>query len=101
MEHPVPSQSHPADQELWRIARRRVAFKRHLWTYIILNAALWTLWWFTDHRNADPNYTAIPWPIFLSLAWAVGLLMHFLRAYVFYSRRASIQKEYDKLRGGK
>lgn len=88
-----------ADQDLWRIARKRVGFKRHLATYIVINLFLWGIWWFTDHRDPEEQeYSAVPWPLFSMLGWGVGLLMNFLSAYVFYSKHSNIQKEYEKLK---
>jgi hypothetical protein len=85
------------DQELWKIAKKRVGFKRHLASYIVINSFLWLLWFFTD-KNED--HAGIPWPIFPMLGWGVGLMFSFLRAYVFITRNA-IEKEYNKLKGNK
>jgi len=40
------------DQELWKIAKKRVGFKRHLASYIVINSFLSLLWFFTD-KNED------------------------------------------------
>jgi hypothetical protein len=87
----------PKDQELWKIAKKRVGFKRHLASYIVINSFLWLLWFFTD-KNDD--HVGIPWPIFPMLGWGIGLMFSFLRAYVFITYNA-IEKEYDKLKGNK
>jgi 2TM domain len=89
----------PVDQDLWRIARKRVGFKRHFATYIVINLFLWALWWFTDHQNAEEQeYSSVPWPIFSTIGWGIGVLMSYLNAYVFYSKRSNIEKEYEKLK---
>src|SRR5690349_1707888 len=31
------------DEKLWRIAKKRAEFKKHLYTYIIINAFLWAI----------------------------------------------------------
>jgi hypothetical protein len=85
------------DQELWKIAKKRVGFKSHLASYIVINSFLWLLWFFTD-KNED--HAGIPWPIFPMLGWGVGLMFSFLRAYVFITHNA-IEKEYNKLKGNK
>jgi hypothetical protein len=85
------------DQELWKIAKKRVGFKRHLASYIVINSFLWLLWFFTD-KNDD--HVGIPWPIFPMLGWGVGLMFSFLRAFVFITHNA-IEKEYNKLKGNK
>jgi hypothetical protein len=85
------------DQELWKIAKKRVGFKRHLASYIVINSFLWLLCFFTD-KNDD--HVGIPWPIFPMLGWGIGLMFSFLGAYVFITYNA-IEKEYDKLKGNK
>jgi hypothetical protein len=35
------------DEQLWRIAKKRAGFKKHLATYIIINGFLWAVWFFT------------------------------------------------------
>jgi 2TM domain-containing protein len=87
------------DKDLWRVARRRVSFKRHLGIYVIINLFLWAIWWFTDHRNpAEEDYSGVPWPVFPTLGWGIAVLMSFLGAYVFYNKRSSVEKEYEKLK---
>lgn len=83
------------EQELWKIAKKRVSFKRHLATYIIINSFLWALWYFTDHNEESAG---VPWPIFPMLGWGIGLMFNFLGAYVFVKHDA-VQREYDKLKG--
>lgn len=83
------------EQELWNLAKKRVGFKRHLATYIIINGFLWALWYFTDRYEEERG---IPWPIFPMLGWGIGLMFNFLGAYVF-TKHDSVQKEYDKLKG--
>lgn len=81
------------EKELWKLARKRVRFKRHLSIYLVMNAILWLLWYFTDRNNESAG---IPWPLLVSLGWGIGLVFSFLSAYVF-SGKDSIQKEYDRL----
>ncbi len=81
------------EKELWRLAKKRVGFKRHLATYIIINTGLWVLWYFTDYKEES---SGLPWPIFPMLGWGIGLIFSFLRAYVFVNHNA-VEKEYEKL----
>ncbi len=85
------------DKHLWKIAKKRVEFKRHLATYIIINAFFWALWYFTDLKEEDEK-TGMPWPIFPMLGWGIGILFHFLGAFVFPNQYSSIEKEYEKLK---
>ncbi len=82
------------EQELWKLAKKRVGFKRHLATYIVINTFLWLLWYFTDRNEENAG---VPWPIFPMLGWGIGLMFNFLNAYVFVNHD-SVQKEYDKLK---
>ena len=82
------------EKALWKIAKKRVDFKRHLATYLIINAMFWLLWYFTDK---DTSQKSFPWPIWPMFGWGIGLLFSYLNAYVFTKENA-VQKEYNKLR---
>lgn len=82
------------EKELWKLAKKRVGFKRHLATYIVINAFLWLMWYFTDHQDEEAG---IPWPIFPMLGWGIGIIFSYLNAYVF-TKQDSIEKEYEKLK---
>ncbi len=75
--------------ELWKVARKRAAFKKHLSTYTIVNIMMWLLWLITS-----PG--AFPWPLFVTLGWGIGISSHYLEAYGF-SGRGLADREYDKL----
>ena len=81
------------DPQLWHIARKRAAFKRHLVTYIAVNIGLWLLWYLTGAKNSGNSL--IPWPAWTTFGWGVGLVAHYLGAYVASGN--SVEKEYDKL----
>ncbi len=83
------------ERELWKIAKKRVGFKRHLATYIVINAFFWFLWFFTDHND---THAGVPWPIFPMLGWGIGVMFSYLGAYVF-TKHDSVEKEYEKLKG--
>jgi len=83
----------PRDRNLWEIARKRVAFKRHLVTYVAVIGFLWIVWWFTGGEY----YGFLPWPAFAALGWGIGLVFHYLDAYVF-NQGDPVQKEYEKLK---
>jgi hypothetical protein len=84
------------DQKLWRLAKKRVGFKNHLATYLIINGFLWGLWYFTDYSRGE---FGVPWPVFTSLGWGIGLMFHFLGAYVFMDKHEQVEREYEKLKG--
>lgn len=81
------------DERLWRLARRRAAFKRHLYIYLVINAFLWAIWWFTTgHRNGS-----YPWPVWAMLGWGVGLGFQYFDAYSGNKQDMAIE-EFKKLK---
>jgi hypothetical protein len=40
--------SQDKDQILWMMAQKRARFKKHLFTYLIINIFLWIIWFLTD-----------------------------------------------------
>ena len=43
------------DPQLWEIAKKRVEFKSHLTTYIIVNAFFWAIWYFTEGKDLESS----------------------------------------------
>jgi hypothetical protein len=82
------------DPHLWEIAKRRASFKYHLLSYILFNAFFWIIW--TVNGKEDYSHNGLPWPVWPMLGWGIGLVFHFLGAYVF-SERNDAEKEYEKL----
>ena len=81
------------DPHLWRMAQKRASFKAHLSTYVVINAFLWLLWFFTGSKE---NGSGIPWPAWSTIGWGVGLFFHFIGAYIDTGN--SVEKEYNKLK---
>ena len=82
------------DPELWDLAKRRASFRVHAITYVVINVFLWVLWYVTtDSGNTGGK---IPWAIYPTLGWGVGLLFHYLGAFVF-ERHNRVEDEYNKL----
>jgi len=79
------------DPQLWEIAQKRAAFKRHLVTYVIVNLFLWAIWLFTDGHS----HGSLPWPAWASLGWGIGLAFQYFGAYV--NTDNAVDKEYQKL----
>lgn len=82
------------DPRLWQLAQRRAAFKYHLGTYVIVNAFFWVLWYFKGQHVSEEGW---PWPIWPMIGWGIGLLFHYLGAYVF-PKESSVEREYEKLK---
>ena len=84
--------SDPKERALWEIAKKRASFKSHLLTYLVVNGFLWAMWAFRGSEYSD-----IPWPVWPTLGWGIGLVMHYLSAYVFPKENA-VEKEFEKLK---
>ena len=81
------------DPRLWDLAQKRAAFKRHLTIYIIINSFLWILWYVT---GAERYGSGLPWPVWPTFGWGIGLAFHYIGAYLD-TGTASADKEYEKL----
>jgi hypothetical protein len=87
------------DEHLWRIAKKRAGFKKHLASYIIINGFLWAVWFFTrgDVDMEELNDSNTPWPIWSTLGWGIGLVFNYYSAYM-ENREVDTMKEYQKLK---
>ena len=81
------------DYAKWELAKRRASFKPHLASYLIINSFLWGIWFFTGSENYNGR---LPWPVWPTAGWGIGLLFHYLGAYV-YSSGDAVEREYEKL----
>lgn len=84
------------DKQLWRIAKKRAGFKRHLASYIIVNGFLWAVWWFTKGHGEDDANDGM-WPIWCTLGWGIGLAFSYYSAY-HDNRDEDTMREYQKLK---
>ena len=83
------------DENLWRLAKKRADFKKHLYTYIIINTFLWAIWFVTMGHEEMNWYTA--WPIWPTLGWGIGIAFNYFDAY-HGSKADLVEKEYEKLK---
>lgn len=83
------------DERLWRIARKRAAFKKSFYSYLVVNTFLWAIWWFTSGQYA--GYNSYPWPIWPMLGWGLGLGFQYFEAYNG-SKQDLVEKEYEKIK---
>ena len=84
------------DQKLWRIARKRAEFRKSVFTYVIVNAFLWFVWWFSGGiERMSNNSWGMPWPAWVSLGWGFGLALSYYNAY--HSDKSDMaEREYEK-----
>lgn len=80
----------PKNEKLWKIAKKRAAFKRHLFAYIAVNGFLWCLWWI--NRKEDAHV----WPLYPMLGWGIGLAFNYYDAYQG-DNDSLAEKEYERL----
>lgn len=83
------------DEQLWRLAKKRASFKKNIFSYFVVNAFLWAIWWLTQGRYT--GITGIPWPVWPMLGWGLGLAFHYFEAYGEGSDKA-IEREYQRLK---
>jgi hypothetical protein len=86
--------TNPRDDQLWKLAKKRANFKRSLLTYIIINAFLWAIWWFTGGHSS--GWRGIPWPMWVMLGWGIGIVMQYIDAYGGNQQDLE-EREYKKL----
>ncbi len=93
MEQPSTT-SQQRDDKLWSLAKERVAFKKGLAYYIVINIFLWLIWLLSGAKTGS---NGIPWPVWTTVGWGIGMIFYYLRAYRFPDENAT-EKEYEKLK---
>jgi hypothetical protein len=90
----IPDANDENEKYLWELAEKRASFKRHLISYLLVNSMLWILWLL---NGADRYGGGVPWPVWPLFGWGIGIVSHYVRAYVS-TDRDSVQREYEKLK---
>ena len=88
-----------SEEEIYRLARKRVEEKKgffvHLVFYILVNIGLVIIWAFASGGG-------FPWFLFPLGGWGIGLIFHFLGAFVFNKETGwemrEVEKEAERLR---
>jgi 2TM domain len=79
-------------QRAVRQVRKRRDFYGHLLAFVLVNAAVITIW-------ATVGGGGFFWPIFLILGWGIGLVMHAWDVfYESYEDEGQIQREIERMR---
>lgn len=79
------------DEVLWKIAKKRAAFKRSFSLYVFVNTFLIAVWYFSSGPDA------YFWPVWPIIGWGFGILMQYLGAYQgnnFFTD----EQEYERLK---
>lgn len=87
------------EEKLYKTARKRVGFKKHLVIYLLVNLFVWVVWFFvfrvTGEGETQPDrfLQAI---LFLTIAWGIALVAHYLIVYKW--NKSLIEKEVQRLK---
>lgn len=81
------------DPKLYKQASRRVAFKSHVFLYILINLLLWVVWAFIFRTKDDTTFfTCI---LFVTIVWFIILMVHYI--IVYRGTKSMVEKELKKL----
>ncbi len=71
-----------ANSTIWKMAKKRVAFKYHLLIYFLVNIFLWVLWYFNLENSGVPtDMHRFPWPLWLTFIWSIGIIYNYVATY--------------------
>ncbi len=79
------------DDALWKIAKKRSAFKLSVAIYFVINALLVGIWFYTTGMQ---SYF---WPAWPMLGWGVGIIFQYFDAYL-NTGAFSEEREFEKLK---
>ena len=91
---PLSPNTPARDQRLWQIAKARTKFQSHLLVYAIVNAGLWALWFVLPESH---SHRELPWPIWSTIFWGIGVALQGVGAYSNLNRGERTQREYERL----
>ncbi|RYY19960.1 MAG: 2TM domain-containing protein, partial [Cytophagaceae bacterium] len=72
-------------------------FQGHLFVYALVNAGLWALWALLPEAHGHSSHYELPWPIWTSAFWGIGLVLQGFAAYSNLNRGERTQREYERL----
>lgn len=86
------------DDQISKMAKTRVSFKVHAFTYVVVNLFLMAIWMMTSGDNFPMNDTGpgYYWPMWTHLGWGIGLAFHGFAAYG--PGPGMLQREEEKIR---
>ena len=78
------------DQELRKLAKKRIDFKRSIVAYVVVIPILAVI-----NLLISRGFL---WFLFPAFIWGIGLIVHALSAYGPWHAAASVEREYQKLK---
>ncbi|OGX85722.1 hypothetical protein BEN47_14640 [Hymenobacter lapidarius] len=86
------------DPDLWQKAKARAKFQANLLSFLFVNATLWLIWAFIEpHHSGRPFRTEVPWPLWVTFFWGLGLIKRGIVAYGGFTYEQRTQREYARL----
>ena len=82
-----------SEEKIREEAQARIGFRKHLYTYLAVNALAWAVWFFIRGRH---GYYDGLWPLYSTLGWGFGVLMHYFGVY--HKSETAIEKEMKKIK---
>jgi len=81
------------NNKLFKLAKKRAAFKYNLLSFILVNIVIWSIW-FTTFKNTSDNKW--PWPLWPMLMWGIAICYTYLHTY--FPKNYLAGKEYENLK---
>jgi hypothetical protein len=86
------------DERLWKMAKKRAGFKRHLYAYLAVCAFLWILWFIrAGGFTHDITVSRTPWPLWVTLGWGIAIVLEYFDAY-HKAGNSLEEREYERLK---
>jgi hypothetical protein len=86
---------HLDNESLWELAKKRVGFKKHLASYLLMNILLWGIWLLSN--TTFSRLTITPSPIWVTLFWGIGLLFNYVEVFLMQTH-TTVEKEFNQLK---
>jgi hypothetical protein len=85
--------------------RAKKGFFTHLTVYIVVNLFLWSIWAITMGAGfGGPGWSmrGFMWPIFPTLGWGIGLVIHCVSVFAFHGawEDKEVEKEMARIKKG-
>lgn len=68
-------------------AQKKADFRKYVYAYLIINAILWVIWWFTEGHSAGLLIDS--WPLWIMLGWGIGMALKYYEAYHGFKQTAA------------